>query len=366
MPKFCFPEPNKLRNVATTIASWQKVHGRHNLPWQNQHDPYRIWLAEVMLQQTQVVTVIDYYLKFLQRFPTLKALAQSPLEKVMPYWAGLGYYARARHLHQTAQIVYTQFNGQFPTTKEALQTLPGIGPSTAAAIAAFAFGQRVSILDGNVKRVFARYVGVREPIHLAATERFLWQLAKHIVAVSPNNLNMTAYTQGLMDLGALLCTRANPNCSACPLQKHCYAYKHQLTKTLPIPRARKQIPTRKKHMLIWVHNKKILLTRRPQKGIWGGLHSLPSFTNVKQLQQFCCQHAKEQPLKPQKQPHLIHRFTHFTLQIQPWSWANACVDNVQLDAGHYEWIDKTKMDEIALPTPIKKLLNKHISTKQNS
>ena len=203
-------------DFAPRIVAWQRQHGRHDLPWQNTRDPYRIWLSEIMLQQTQVATVIPYYERFLQRFPDVAALAAAAQEDVMPYWAGLGYYARARNLHRCAQEIARDWNGRFPPTAEAIATLPGIGRSTAAAIAAFAYGERSPILDGNVKRVFTRHFGIAGDPAKRETEQRLWALADAQVDAAPG-LDMAAYTQGLMDLGATLCTRGKPACDRCPV-----------------------------------------------------------------------------------------------------------------------------------------------------
>src|SRR5690606_35431280 len=205
------------------IVAWQRSHGRHGLPWQGTQDPYRIWLSEIMLQQTQVATVIPYYQRFLERFPDVAALAQATQDEVMPYWAGLGYYARARNLHRCAQEICQNWNGSFPPSADEIMQLPGIGRSTAAAIAAFAYGQRSPIMDGNVKRVFTRYFGIFGDPAVRATEKSLWETAQAVVDAAAPDLDMTAYTQGLMDLGSSHCARSRPDCPACPLAAHCYA-----------------------------------------------------------------------------------------------------------------------------------------------
>ena len=214
------------------IVAWQRLHGRHDLPWQNTRDPYRIWLSEIMLQQTQVATVIPYYERFLARFPDVAALAAAAQEDVMPYWAGLGYYARARNLHRCAQEIARDWQGRFPPTAEAIATLPGIGCSTAAAIAAFAYGERSPILDGNVKRVFTRHFGIAGDPSKREVEQRLWALADTQVEVAPD-LDMAAYTQGLMDLGATLCTRGKPACDKCPVADTCVARREGRQAELP-------------------------------------------------------------------------------------------------------------------------------------
>lgn len=263
-------------DFAPRIVAWQRQHGRHDLPWQNTRDPYRIWLSEIMLQQTQVATVIPYYERFLQRFPDVAALAAAAQEDVMPYWAGLGYYARARNLHRCAQEIARDWNGRFPPSAEAIATLPGIGRSTAAAIAAFAYGERSPILDGNVKRVFTRHFGIAGDPARREIEQRLWALADAQVEAAPG-LDMAAYTQGLMDLGATLCTRGKPACERCPVADTCVARREGRQAELPTPKARKAIPERETAMLVLQHQGAFLLQQRPEPGIWGGLWSLPEF-----------------------------------------------------------------------------------------
>ncbi|HAP27431.1 MAG TPA: A/G-specific adenine glycosylase, partial [Achromobacter sp.] len=263
-------------DFAPRIVAWQRQHGRHDLPWQNTRDPYRIWLSEIMLQQTQVATVIPYYERFLQRFPDVAALAAASQEDVMPYWAGLGYYARARNLHRCAQEIVRDWDGRFPPTAEAIATLPGIGRSTAAAIAAFSNGERSPILDGNVKRVFTRHFGIAGDPAKREVEQRLWALAHAQVDAAPG-LDMAAYTQGLIDLGATLCTRGKPACDRCPVADTCVARREGRQAELPTPKVRKAIPERETCMLVLRHKGAFLLQQRPEPGIWGGLWSLPEF-----------------------------------------------------------------------------------------
>ncbi|WP_057110344.1 A/G-specific adenine glycosylase, partial [Bordetella pertussis] len=236
-------------DFASRITAWQARHGRHDLPWQNTRDPYRIWLSEIMLQQTQVATVIPYYQRFLERFPDVAALAAARQEDVMPYWAGLGYYARARNLHRCAQEIMQRCVGRFPPRAEEIATLPGIGRSTAAAIAAFAYGERSPIMDGNVKRVFTRHFGIEGDPARRAVEQQLWALAAAQVQAAPD-LDMPGYTQGLMDLGATLCTRGKPACERCPVAQSCIARRDGRQAELPTPKARKAIPERSTAMLV--------------------------------------------------------------------------------------------------------------------
>ncbi|MCB5363556.1 A/G-specific adenine glycosylase [Pusillimonas sp. CC-YST705] len=338
---------------AQTVVAWQRVYGRHDLPWQGTRDPYRIWLSEIMLQQTQVATVIAYYTRFLERFPDVQALAAATQDEVMPYWAGLGYYARARNLHRCAQIVCEQWQGRFPTNPEDLQQLPGIGRSTAAAIAAFSTGMRTPILDGNVKRVFARYFSFREHPGLRLVEQRMWALAEDIVAQGPADLDMVAYTQGMMDLGASLCSRGKPQCDACPLAQGCQARADGTQHLIPAPKPRKAIPERECHVLILENAQAVLLQRRPSSGIWGGLWTLPQFDTEAELQQ-ACRHYGLACAKDRRMASMVHVFTHFKLTITPWHLTNASV--VTEPAADQQWAALSRLPSVALPAPIKKLL----------
>ena len=265
-------------SFAADLIAWQRQHGRHCLPWQNTTDAYRIWLSEIMLQQTQVAAVIPYYRKFLLRFPGVDVLAAAPAEEVMAHWSGLGYYSRARNLHRCAQQVMALHGGVFSSDPAALTELPGIGRSTAAAITAFAYGTRAAIMDGNVKRVFARVFGIATYPGERKTEEQLWKLA---VALLPSENDAASgtqiqpYTQGLMDLGATLCTRSRPACERCPLAARCVALATGRTATLPVRKPSKATPQKHAVMLVVTDNRHVLLQRRPDSGIWGGLLSLP-------------------------------------------------------------------------------------------
>ncbi|WP_019936921.1 A/G-specific adenine glycosylase [Bordetella sp. FB-8] len=341
-------------NFASRIAAWQARGGRQGLPWQGTTDPYRIWLSEIMLQQTQVGTVIPYYLRFLERFPDVAALAAAGQDEVMPYWAGLGYYARARNLHRCAQTVVADWGGRFPRTAREIATLPGIGRSTAAAIAAFAYGERSPILDGNVKRVFARHFGIEGDPSRRAVDQQLWELADAQVAAAAD-LDMTAYTQGLMDLGATRCTRGKPACGQCPVADTCVARRDGRQAELPTPKARKAVPERETSMLVLAHEGRVLLRQRPSPGIWGGLWSLPEFdADADPLAA-----ARGLGLEPDahyKLADFTHVFTHYRLHVRPW------LVFVQKHVGLREsvqaerWIAAKQLTDTALPAPVKKLL----------
>lgn len=349
-------------SFSQAVIDWQKAHGRHALPWQNTRDAYRIWLSEIMLQQTQVTAVLGYYARFLECFPTVDALAEAPLEDVMAHWSGLGYYTRARNLHACAKRVVADYGSVFPSDPALLAELPGIGRSTAAAIAAFSSGARAAILDGNVKRVFARVFGVDQYPGLKPVEDALWRRAEALLPEGPEGGGIEAYTQGLMDLGATLCTRGKPDCARCPLQARCVAYATDRTATLPVPKPKKATPEKRALMLAVVDAGQVLLQQRPESGIWGGLLSLPEFDGHVALDEADAIDAsalagaagefgevvEAEPLLP-----LVHGFTHYRLHIQPWRIALA--RRADTPAGHVWW-DLDRIPDAPLPAPIKKLL----------
>lgn len=259
-------------SFAGRLIRWQLECGRHSLPWQGTRDPYAIWVSEVMLQQTQVSSVIPYYQRFMASFPDVASLAGVPVGDVLTLWSGLGYYSRARNLHRAACVIMEQYSGVFPQDAATLQRLPGIGRSTAAAIAAFAFGERGTILDGNVKRILARYFGISGYPGEKSVEERLWQLAESLLpAEESNHQIVVSYTQALMDLGALVCARSRPRCQYCPLQADCIACQNDLTADLPVPKPRKTLPVRETVHLILLDQERILLKKRPASGIWGGI-----------------------------------------------------------------------------------------------
>lgn len=331
-----------LRKFPTALVRWQKTHGRHDLPWQQSTDPYRVWLSEIMLQQTQVQTVIPYYQRFLASFPSITDLANAPIAKVLTLWAGLGYYARARNLHACAQRIVSDYQGQFPSQPAVLVTLPGIGRSTAAAIAAFAFGQRAAILDGNVKRVFCRVFAVEGIPSSSAVDKQLWLLAESLLPKK----EIAAYTQGLMDLGATCCTRSKPRCSSCPMVTFCTAYKDNRVDELPQRKAKTTLPTRAARIWLIRNGDHVWLERRQACGIWGGLLSLPEAESVRLP-------TNAQALASTQ---VRHKFTHFELhanveRYQVKSAPIALDRRQELDA-----YPLSEAEELALPTPWRKLL----------
>lgn len=337
-------------HFATSLVAWQRAHGRHDLPWQGTRDPYRIWLSEVMLQQTQVETVIPYYLRFLERFPDVGALARAPEEEVLRLWSGLGYYTRARNLHRAAQHLERERNGRFPDSVEGLLQLPGVGRSTAAAIAAFAFGRRAAILDGNVKRVLARAFGVEGFPGERAVEVRLWQLAE---AQLPAR-GIERYTQALMDLGATVCTRARPRCGACPLAARCVAHRDGRVAELPAARPRRTVPRKDVTWLVLLDAGRVLLERRAAPGLWGGLWAFPEISGQRAQAIFQRALGCELRLIERLAP-LEHAFTHFRLRVRPL----LCV--LCKRAPHAEqpgrlWLELGEAQGAAAPAPVKSLL----------
>jgi A/G-specific adenine glycosylase len=340
-----------MSEFASRLIDWQARHGRRDLPWQNTRDPYHVWLSEIMLQQTQVATVVGYYTRFLDRFPTVGALAQAELGAVMPLWAGLGYYARARNLHACARAVMAEHGGRFPRSVAQLAGLPGIGRSTAAAIAAFCFDERAPILDGNVKRVLARHFGIDGFPGAAAVERRLWALAAELLP--SEGRAMPAYTQAVMDLGATLCTRAAPRCADCPLKGSCVALRDDRVDALPTPRPARATPKRSAHWLLLLRGGAVLLEMRPPAGLWGGLLAPPSFDSRAALAQAARALGAGGALRAW--PVRRHAFTHFTLDFTPHL---ASLDAGVLPASEpgRVWLALDAADSAALPAPVRTLL----------
>lgn len=386
-------------SFSAAVISWQKQHGRHALPWQNTRDPYRVWLSEIMLQQTQVTAVIPYYLRFLQTFPNVQSLATASSEQVMSHWSGLGYYSRARNLHKCAQLVVSEHHGIFPADPVLLEQLPGIGRSTAAAIAAFSYGARAAILDGNVKRVFARVFGIDRYPGEKAVENEMWLRALALLPEQDREsaietrigfgdeagvessiesdigagieAGIEAYTQGLMDLGATLCTRSRPACERCPLSARCVAYATGRTAELPVRKPEKVIPEKYAVMLIVLDGEQVLLEQRPNYGIWGGLLSLPQISVDDHPA------ASELGLAQQLQKNMLlalapfgeiaaieslsavaHGFTHFKLHIAPYRIRlKQRLQRHQMVAQSSQvWYPTKDLADAPLPAPVKKLL----------
>ena len=338
-------------HFATKVIRWQRRHGRHDLPWQNTRDAYRIWLSEVMLQQTQVATVIPYYRRFLRRFPRLKALAAAPLDDVLAVWSGLGYYARARNLHRAAQQIVAEHRGRFPRSFEAVLALPGVGRSTAAAICVFASGARRAVLDGNVKRLFARCFGIAGYPGDARVAAELWRVAEEHLP----RRGVEAYTQGLMDLGATVCTRARPRCETCPVAPDCVARRRGTIGRLPAPRPRKSLRQRRTRMLVLLHAGQVLLEKRAPGGIWGGLWSLPEVASGTDIAALCAQRYGAEIATHATLPAVTHGFTHFRLEIEPHRLGVARVAPRAAAPGAI-WLPLEEALGAAIPAPVKRIL----------
>jgi A/G-specific adenine glycosylase len=331
-------------------VQWQRRHGRKGLPWQASTDPYRVWLSEVMLQQTQVAAVIPYYERFLERFPTADALAAASEDEVLQLWSGLGYYARGRNLHAAAKLISQH---GFPKTAERIAELPGVGRSTAAAVAAFAFGERAAILDGNVKRVLARHAGIAGFPGDRKVEAKLWALAESLLPKS----SIETYTQALMDLGATVCIKAKPRCDACPVSKTCVALNKGLTEKLPAPRPKREVPSRSTTWLVLRHGGQVLLERRPSPGIWGGLWSFPE-ANGKDIARDC-RNLGYRVSSMRDLDEIQHGFTHFRLTIQP-VLCEVSEMVLRAESPGRLWIDLAEAGGAATPAPVKKLLQSFI------
>ena len=337
--------------IAAKLIAWQKKHGRHDLPWQGTRDPYAIWLSEIMLQQTQVATVIPYYNRFRARFPDLAALAAAPLDDVLKLWSGLGYYSRARNLHKAAQLVANAHGGDFPRRVEDVAALPGVGRSTAAAICVFAWGGRHAILDGNVKRVLARLRGVKGyPGEKKVADR-LWQEAEQLLP----RRGIEAYTQGLMDLGAGVCARGKPRCGSCPLRADCVAFKRGWVAGLPSPRPRKTVPHKRTTMLVLTRAGEVLLEKRPPSGIWGGMWCLPEVARNSDLAAYCLKHFGTRVIEVEPMPALAHGFTHFHLDIRPLHLRVSALVPHAAEPG-ITWLPLEDARGAAIPTPVRKIL----------
>ena len=340
-----------MNDFAQRVIAWQRVHGRHDLPWQNTRDPYAIWLSEVMLQQTQVATVIPYYARFMRRFPTHAALAAAPLDDVLVHWSGLGYYSRARNLHRAAEIIRDRYSGRFPDRVEDVAALPGIGRSTAAAIVVFAYGGHYPILDGNVKRVLARFCGIAGYPGDKRIAEELWAAAGRLLP----RTGVQAYTQGLMDLGATVCVRRTPRCDACPVSSGCAARRDGVIDAIPAPRPRKTRPHRKTVMLLLEHAGALLLEKRAAPGIWGGLWCFPEIGIDDDVASACVQRFGARVDKVQCLPDVEHGFTHFNLTISPQRLKVAALEPRAAEPG-YQWLEIGKLQDAALPAPVKRII----------
>lgn len=381
-------EPGVVQETfASRLIAWQRTHGRHDLPWQGT-DAYRVWLSEIMLQQTQVATVIPYYQRFVASFPNIAALASATEVQVLEHWSGLGYYARGRNLHRAAQIIAEKHHGEFPREFEQILELPGIGRSTAAAICALAFHEHRAILDGNVKRVLARYCGVVGWTADKKIEAQLWQQAEALLPIKKfprpvgesvgerGENEIATYIQAQMDMGATLCTRGKPKCTQCPVQTDCVAYQTGRVHALPTPRPRKAVPEKHATFLLLMHGRDILLEKRPPQGIWGGLWCLPQLDDggelleeyvlrngIKVSERIDARHSRESgnPAKSKSRDEVLtpftHTFTHFKLHITP-VLLQVAHKPLRVQQPGSVWLDVEEALQAAIPTPVRALLEK--------
>lgn len=332
------------------VVQWYHLYGRKTLPWQLAKTPYKVWISEIMLQQTQVVTVIPYFERFMARFSDVSLLAQASEDEVLHHWTGLGYYARARNLHKAAKIICDKYGGQFPETLEEVMALPGIGRSTAGAVLSLSQGQHHPILDGNVKRVLARFFQVEGWYGVKAVENTLWQLSEQL---TPKD-NVVEFNQAMMDLGSSLCSRAKFDCDPCPLQSRCGAFINDTVKAFPNPKPKKTNPTKRATFLVLSTGSKVLLTKRPNTGIWGGLYSFTEFADLALAEQHIASHNLK--AKVEVFDEFKHIFSHFNLMITPLVVHLDSINAINEDDGAI-WYDLTNSPEVGMPTPTQKIIN---------
>ena len=350
--------PKTIKQFSKRLLHWYQQEGRHQLPWKESVTPFRVWISEIMLQQTQVTTVIPYFTRFMKSFPDIKTLANASQDEVLHHWTGLGYYARARNMHKSAQVIRDQHHGIFPADFDAVLALPGIGRSTAGAILAQAMNQAFAILDGNVKRVLTRLHMIEGWYGVKAVENRLWELAEYY---TPNTdhaegeQDIADYTQAIMDLGATLCTRSKPQCERCPFSKDCQAYINNRTSEFPNSKPKKTKPVRQTRMIIWLDkDKQVLLGQRPQKGIWGGLWSFPECAIDENLSDWCEQQLQLKLNQHHDLPMLRHSFSHYHLDIQP-----TIVQGRPAGVGDSKrqlWYNTQQPEVLGLPAPVVQLL----------
>jgi A/G-specific adenine glycosylase len=349
--------------LAAPLLAWHAIHGRHDLPWQRERTPYRVWVSEIMLQQTQVATVIGYYERFIARFPDIASLAAAPADEVLHLWSGLGYYSRARNLQRAAQLVVAGLGGELPASVEGLATLPGIGRSTAAAIRALSAGERATILDGNVRRVLARYFAIEGPLVGREAEQQLWRLAEQCTPAT----EVATYTQAIMDLGATVCVRSRPLCTVCPLATDCAARARGLQASIPAPRIRAARRTRTTVLLVALRRDgAVLLERQPVPGIWAGLWCPPQFASVPLAEAWAGQALVVTRSEPAALAPFRHVFTHFDLEVTPLlvhcegpaGVAHRVNDSARQEGGSHGmmWLDLAAPQEVGLPAPVTRLL----------
>jgi len=342
-----------MSEISDELIPWQKKFGRNNLPWQGTKNPYLIWVSEIMLQQTQVKTVIPYYQKFIENFPDINTLAMADDDDVMKLWSGLGYYARARNLHESAKIIKSKFRGEFPKKITELVSLPGVGRSSAGAISSFAFNKKTPILDGNVKRVFTRIYGIKDWAGIVSVEKKLWILAEKNLPES----RFGKYNQALMDLGATLCIKKKPQCAQCPIKKLCKSYENNWTDIIPAAKPKKEKLTEISYFYIFQYKSKFLFIKKPKKGIWGGLWAFPEFKKELNIEQWGFKNIGIKDFKLIQNGIMTTTFTHYKLQMNYQHLEVKKFKNRGVMDGLL-WEHKDKIEEGAHPAPVKKLVKK--------
>ena len=339
-------------SFSNQLIAWHKKAGRQNLPWQSNKTPYRVWVSEIMLQQTQVKTVIPYYQRFMTHFPSVNTLANGSQETVLSLWSGLGYYSRARNLHKAAQIIQYEYEGVFPCTQEDWMKLPGIGKSTAAAILSISNKIALPILDGNVKRILCRYAMVDEWPGIKKVENKLWKLAENLMPDKECDI----YTQAIMDLGALVCTRTKPQCELCPLANNCQAFEAQRVNEYPARAPKKLKPFKKQNFALILDKKNnLFLYKRPEQGIWGGLWSLPEFDSLKKIKGSLGKLKSNSKLDEIK-----HSFTHFHLTLQPtlFKFTDKLMPSIPLEG---RWFKPEEFESLGLAKPIRDIIQRQFA-----
>ncbi len=338
---------------STKIIRWHKTKGRKDLPWQQKKSPYKVWISEIMLQQTQVATAIPFYISFLKRFPNIKELAKSTEEEVMSFWSGLGYYSRARNLHKTSKLLVDKFNSRLPESAPVLISLPGIGKSTAGAILSLGFNKKASILDANVKRVLSRHEQIEGDLSKTKNIQRLWTISEQLTPLD----QCAIYNQAIMDLGALICKTSNPNCRKCPVNSSCLAFKNNLTQHIPKKVNRKPKPSKTVYWLIATDkNENVLLKKRNKGGVWAGLWSFPESNSEERLRNVCLSLFKRKEKKLKSLPEIKHNFSHFNLRAKPFLLnIENCMQH-DPNSGEYKWIKKTRLKSLGVPSPVKRFL----------
>jgi A/G-specific adenine glycosylase len=356
MPGNCSPI-----EIAPALLRWWDLHGRKDLAWQRDPSPYRIWVSEVMLQQTQVATVERYYDRFMQSYPTVSALAEADLDQVLHLWSGLGYYARARNLYRAAGIIRDQFGGQLPADIDALQSLPGIGRSTAGAILALAHDQSQPILDGNVRRVLARLYLVEGWPGSPAVSRELWQRSEECLPTA----RAGNYTQAIMDLGASVCTRRKPSCPECPLADQCLALRSDAVEAIPASRPKRDRPKRDVVLVMILQQGNVLLQKRPDSGVWGGLWCFPEAQRVGDVAEWCENEVGVAPDRVEVRSKVHHAFTHFDLAMTPVEAHIRRAPGKVNEDGRWLWYDLRTPAAVGLAAPVARLLESLATTQES-